>query len=354
MFSMPMSEQKNVVYVGMSGGVDSSVSASLLKEAGFKVVGVFIKVWEPEGLPCTSREDRREAMRVSAHLDIPLVTWDLADQYKEKVIDYMIGEYRAGRTPNPDVMCNKEVKFGLFYDTAMSAGADFVATGHYAQIKDGQLLAGNDTEKDQSYFLWAMRPGILPKVKFPVGHLPKSEVRKLAQKFRLPNADRKDSQGLCFIGKFDFKEFLKETLKPTPGEVLAEDGQIIGTHEGAILYTVGERHGFEIFDTVPRDQPYYVIGKNIADNTIRVSTDPAKTNSVKKEIVIENINWTSGTEPVAGKKYQCRVRYRGELHDCQFVAPGKIIFDKPVTSVAPGQSAVIYDGKILMGGGIIK
>lgn len=340
--------------MGMSGGVDSSVSAALLKKAGFRVIGVFIKVWEPEGLPCTSREDRREAMRVAAHLDIPLVTWDLADQYKEKVIDYMITEYRAGRTPNPDVMCNKEVKFGLFYDTAISAGADFVATGHYTQIKDGKLLMGNDSEKDQSYFLWAMRPGILPKVKFPVGHLPKTEVRKLARKFDLPNADRKDSQGLCFIGKFDFKEFLKETLDPKPGEVSNEDGKVIGTHDGAVLYTAGERHGFDIFDTEPRDEPYYVISKNIPENTIIVSIDPQKTSSSKKEIVIENINWTSGEAPSPDKKYQCRIRYRGELHSCEFVAPDKIVFDKKIAGIAPGQSAVIYDGNVLMGGGIIK
>jgi tRNA-specific 2-thiouridylase len=214
---------KKRVFVGMSGGVDSSVSSALLKKAGFDVTGVFIKTWSPDFMECTWKDERLDAMRVCAKLDIPFITLDLEKEYKEKVADYMIEEYKKGRTPNPDVMCNKEIKFGAFFNWAMSRGADYVATGHYARTlkkKSGEVMlsAGNDDNKDQSYFLWNIKKEHLDKTLFPVGHLEKSEVRKLAKKFNLPTATKKDSQGVCFLGKVDMKDFLEHYIRPKRGE----------------------------------------------------------------------------------------------------------------------------------------
>ena len=196
-------------FVGLSGGVDSSVSAALLKKQSFEVVGVFIKTWHPDFLECNEEEERRDAMRVAAHLDIPFLTFDFEKVYKKEVADYMIAEYRAGRTPNPDVMCNKEVKFGAFLKKALSIGAQYIATGHYAQNKNNKLMKANDPEKDQAYFLWTLNQKQLSKIIFPVGHLKKTEVRKLAKKFNLPVSEKKDSQGICFLGEVDLKKFLK-------------------------------------------------------------------------------------------------------------------------------------------------
>ena len=229
----------------MSGGVDSSVSAALLLQQGYEVVGVFIKVWQAEFLPCSWREERRDAMRIASMLGIPFLTLDLEKEYKEAVVDYMISEYGAGRVPNPDVMCNKYVKFGAFLDFALAHGADFIATGHYAQIQSSvtssqsrakfKLLKGFDKEKDQSYFLWTLTEKELAHILFPIGHLEKGDVRALAHSFGLLNADKKDSQGLCFMGAVDMPEFLKHYLKTTKGDVYDKDGAVIGTHEGAML-----------------------------------------------------------------------------------------------------------------------
>ena len=266
---------KGKVFVGLSGGVDSSVSAALLKEHGYEVVGVFIKVWQPPFLECTWKEDRLDAMRVAAQLDIPFMTFDLEKEYKESIVDYMVAEYKAGRTPNPDVMCNKTIKFGAFLEKAKEMGADFVATGHYAQNveKDGEqyLLKGNDNEKDQSYFLWTLTQAQLKYILFPIGEHKKSEVRKLAEKFDLITATKKDSQGLCFIGKLDMKDFLKEFIEEKRGDVLNTDGAVIGYHDGAVYYTLGQRRGFIITQKTPEDIPYYVVAKDIEQNTITVS-----------------------------------------------------------------------------------
>ena len=236
------------VYLGLSGGVDSGVSAALLKERGYEVVGVFIKIWSPEWLGCTSREDRLDAMRVAAHLDIPFREIDLTEKYKKEVVDYMIHEYKIGRTPNPDVFCNKYIKFGVFFDWAISQGADFVATGHYARVKNEngvfKMLSGKDQNKDQSYFLWTLSQKQLSKTLFPVGDLEKTEVRTLAKGYKLPNAERKDSQGLCFVGPVDVKDFLAQYVPQKTGDVIDEKGNIIGTHQGAFFFTIGERHGF--------------------------------------------------------------------------------------------------------------
>lgn len=345
-------EHSRRVFVGLSGGVDSAVSAALLKQQGYEVMGVFIKAWEPKDIKCTWRDDRRSAMRVAAQLDIPLVTWDLAKPYKEKVIDYCLAEYQAGRTPNPDVMCNKEIKFGLFYDQARKLGADYVATGHYAQAKDGQLFAGRDKTKDQSYFLWTLTPDILQRTLFPVGGLEKREVRKLAKKFKLPNADKPDSQGVCFIGQIDFKHFLKKYLKAKPGKVLNEKGEVIGTHHGAIFHTLGERHGFTITAKTPNDKPYYVIGKDVKKNVLTVSQNPAKTGAAIAEIKLGSINLFDEKKVKDNLKIFARIRHLGELLPAQFVLPNTIKLAKPRTDLAPGQSVVIYGpvGQVLAGG----
>jgi tRNA-uridine 2-sulfurtransferase len=362
---MQKKEQQEKVFVGMSGGVDSSVSAALLKKAGYDVTGVFIKVWQPDFYECTWKEDRLDAMRVAARLEIPFITLDLEKEYKKDVVDYMIDEYKAGRTPNPDVMCNRHVKFGAFFKWATANGGDFVATGHYARTERDnggrvRLLMGDDDNKDQSYFLWTLTQEELSKTLFPVGNLPKPEVRKIAGKFKLPNAEKKDSQGLCFIGKVDMKEFLAHYIMPKKGDVLNETGEAIGTHEGAFFYTLGQRHGFIITKKTPNDAPYYVIAKNTETNTITVSnkTNDGQLSGAAEKIVIKNINWISGVAPVREKKYTARIRYRQQLHECLVSEVGPesavVTFSEPQNAVTPGQSAVIYDGEECIGGGIIS
>ena len=351
--------KKKVVFVGLSGGVDSAVSAALLKQQGYDVVGVFIKTWHPEFLECNEEDERKDAMRVSAFLDIPFLTFDLEKVYKEEVADYMIAEYKAGRTPNPDVMCNKHVKFGAFLNKALAMGADYVATGHYAQNLKGNLVKGNDPAKDQSYFLWALEQNKLSLILFPVGGLPKTEVRKLAKKFKLPVAEKHDSQGICFLGPVDLKEFLKHYIEEKKGDVLNEAGEVIGWHEGSVFSTLGERHGFTITKKSPNDKRYYIVGKDIEKNILVVSTrqDLAE-NSARQGLAVklENTNWVSEI-PTENKKYTAQIRYHGEFLNCQIKVTSKteaeIIFEKPIL-VAAGQSIVAYDGSICLGGGVVK
>lgn len=362
-------KDKGIVFVGLSGGVDSSVSAALLKAQGYDVVGVFIKVWQPDFLECTWRDERRDAMRVAAHLNIPFLMFDFEDVYKKEVADYMINEYKQGRTPNPDVMCNKNVKFGAFLKKAISMGADYVATGHYAQnIYDKKsqtysMLAGADHEKDQSYFLWTLSRKELKHVLFPVGNLKKSSVRKLAGKFGLSTEKKKDSQGVCFLGKLDMKEFLKHYIKEKRGKVLNVKGDVIGTHDGAVFYTLGERHGFTITKKSTHDIPYYIVAKDIKKNTLTVSQSlkdafVEEVRQEKKEVALEKTNWISGTAPEYKKKLKARLRYRQTLEECEvFSAKGSsavVRFKNPQFTASSGQSLVIYDGKICLGGGIIK
>ncbi len=348
-------KNKKTVFVGLSGGVDSAVSAALLKKQGYEVVGVFIKTWHPEFLACNEEEERRDAMRVAAFLDIPFLTFDFEDVYKKEVGDYMINEYKLGRTPNPDVMCNKHVKFGAFLNKAISMGADYVATGHYAQNSKGNLVKGNDSSKDQSYFLWTLGQEQLSKILFPVGGLEKKEVRKLAQKFKLPVAEKRDSQGICFLGPVDLKEFLKHYIKEKKGDVVNEAGEVIGHHEGSVFSTLGERHGFTITKKSPNDKRYYIVGKNIKKNILVVSENQ---NVVRQGLTteIEKINWISEI-PSQEKNYTAQIRYHGEFLPCHVVAIsptyGEVVFAKPVL-VASGQSVVVYDGDVCLGGGVVK
>ena len=346
------------VFVGMSGGVDSSLSAALLKQAGYDVTGVFIRVWSPDFLPCNWKEERRDAMRVAAGLGIPFKTYDFEKEYKKEVVDYMIEEYEKGRTPNPDVMCNRHIKFGSFLKKALKEGADYIATGHYARNIDSKLLMGKDGNKDQSYFLWTLNKKDLSKTLFPIGHLEKDEVRKKAKELNLSTADKKDSQGICFLGKINVKEFLKEYIKEEKGDVLNESGEAIGFHDGSYYFTLGQRHGFTITKKTPDDKPYYVVGKDMKKNTITVSNDILKEGlaSTSKEVEIKNINWISG-EPDLGKAYKARLRYRQDLRDCKIEKKNEkfvIAFDEIQENVTPGQSLVIYDKDICLGGGVIK
>ena len=361
----------------MSGGVDSSVSAAILKRDGYDVTGVFIKTWSPDFLPCAWQEERRDAMRVAAKLKIPLLTLDLGKEYKEQVVDYMIAEYRTGRVPNPDVMCNKVIKFGSFFDFAMNppAGgrADFVATGHYAGIRikpallahghEGEfadrtgfiLTKSSDKDKDQTYFLWTLKQRELSKTLFPIGHLLKSEVRKLAKKFGLPNAEKKDSQGLCFMGKINVKDFLKHYIKESPGLVLNERGEKIGRHKGANFFTIGERHSFVVDKKTSNDRPYYVMDKDLKKNTLIVSNKKNGGGISREEIEVKDVNWNHGVEPNLSKKYSARIRYRQELQVCRICKINKtyrIKFEEGQIA-APGQSAVFYDNDVCLGGGII-
>lgn len=361
-------ERSRRVFVGLSGGVDSAVSAALLKKEGYDVTGVFIKAWTPPGHKCSWKEDRRSAMRVAAVLDIPFITLDLEKEYKKEVVDYMIREYRAGRTPNPDVMCNKEIKFGHFLKWALKRGADFVATGHYARNElmstDYELWEGTDKNKDQSYFLWTLTQNQLKHILFPIGHLQKAEVRKLAKKFGLPQAEKKDSQGVCFLGQIDMKEFLKEFVGTKEGKVLNEKGEVIGKHEGAILYTTGERHGFAVTNKNDKNEPLYVIAKDIKKNTITVASKPhphspsPKGRGLEGEAKLININFIS---KIPDKNLLCRIRYRGEKIPCK-IEKNKVTLNKPCADIASGQSLVLYNarpngssgrGEICLGGGII-
>ncbi len=351
--------KKQKVFVGMSGGVDSSVSAALLKKAGYDVTGVFIKVWQPDWINCTWKEDRLDAMRVAAKLDIPFITLDLEKAYKEEVVDYMIAEYKLGRTPNPDVMCNRYVKFGGFFSWAMKQGAGFVATGHYARIqKDDkgsyELLAGDDDNKDQSYFLWTLTQEQLSKTIFPVGNIEKPEVRKLAKKFDLPNALKKDSQGLCFIGKIDVKEFLSHYLESKKGSVLNEQGEVIGEHDGAFFYTIGERHGFTITKKSPNDEPQYVISKDVEKNIITVSNKSKEgiLPQARTKVKLREVNWNQGKIPENDNLY-ARSRYREKLQKIKIVDEKNVEFENPQSTLSPGQSLVVYKGDVCLGGGII-
>ncbi len=333
-------------------------------------MGVFIKAWEPfdyaQGKPidCNWRDDRRDAMRVAAILNIPFITLDLSAEYKKEVVDYMIAEYRAGRTPNPDVMCNKSIKFGAFFRRARALGADYIATGHYARVRLNektdkyQLLAGVDKNKDQTYFLWTLGQEELAHTLWPVGDLPKEEVRKLAKKFKLPNADKKDSQGLCFIGKLDVKDFLRGFIKAKRGNVLNEKGDIIGEHPGSLFFTIGERHGFTVFKKRPDEKPYYIVAKDAASNTLTVSHNPNLYALVHNEIKLKPVQWISGSSIILSRKYDARVRYREPLKKCRLKkldgGEVKVIFDEVEKFVAPGQSVVIYDGGVCLGGGIIR
>jgi tRNA-specific 2-thiouridylase len=378
-----MSTSRKTVFVGMSGGVDSSAAAYLLKEQGCDVVGVFMKCYNIDGCADADAEDAR---RVAEHIGIPFYAWDFEQEYKDRVVQYMIEGYRAGITPNPDVMCNREIKFGLFLEKALASGADYVATGHYIKIEkstaysktDGgvfKLFEAADSNKDQSYFLWTLGQKQLAHCLFPIGGYQKPEVRDIARRAGLPTAEKKDSQGICFLGKFSLDDFLKQYIPEHRGALITTAGEKIGEHSGAEFYTIGQRHidaDFAFPKTGPTGnggatrKPLYVASKNSITNTVVLaegSDDPAL---YRNEVELTQMNFISGATSFDGEQnssqvvpVRARVRYRQPLSDARLskLENGnyKLAFDKPQKFVAEGQSAVFYgaDGEMLGGGVII-
>jgi len=362
------------VFVGLSGGVDSSVAALLLKNQGYDVVGVHLRCWNKNGC---DEKDAEDAKRVADKLEIPFYVLDMEKEYKERVVDYMIKGYENGITPNPDVACNREIKFGLFLEKALSTGADYVATGHYTRLEAQQitnsksqidrphnlkpktyhLFEAKDKSKDQSYFLWTLTQNQLKHIIFPVGDLTKTEVRKIAKEAGLPTAEKKDSQGICFIGEVTLKDFLEEYLPRKRGNARTTSGEILGTHEGAHFFTIGQRHGLGI----SINEPYYVAGKDTETNTVILATrdDPALK---QKEVTLADVNFVDGDKRQETRDKPldvlARVRYRAPLVKAKLsnLSPAtyNLVFELPQEFVAPGQSAVFYsESGELVGGGII-
>jgi tRNA-specific 2-thiouridylase len=344
------------VYVGMSGGVDSSVTAALLKEQGYDVTGVFMKNWAQDlpGFKCPWREDMADAKRVAVQLGIPFKMYDFQDQYKQKVVDYMIAEYEAGRTPNPDIMCNQEVKFKLFLETALEDGADMIATGHYAKAEEGKLVMAEDQNKDQTYFLYRVTKDALSKTLFPLGGMTKPDVRIKAEELGLITAKKKDSVGICFVGEIGIKEFLQNFVTTEPGSIIEKStSKTVGTHDGALYYTIGQRHGLNIGGGLP----YYVIGKDMAKNEVYVSTNLNDPDLWHSSLVMTNVHWINSV-PEGLDDLTVRVRHRGPLisvKDFTLLEDGNYHLElkDEIRALAPGQSAVLYQNQICLGGGII-
>lgn len=350
--------EKRKVALGLSGGVDSSVAALLLKKQGYDVTAVYMKCWEVKDDGCAADEDKAYALQTAAALDIPFKVLDFQKEYKKKVIDYFYSEYEAGRTPNPDVMCNKEIKFGIFFEWAMKEGFDFVATGHYAGVmqKDGahKLLMGADKGKDQSYFLYRLGQKQLERTIFPLADLTKPEVRKIAQEHSLPSYKRPESMGICFIGEVDIKDFLTKRIKPKKGKVVTSSGEEIGEHDGVWYFTIGQRHGFRLKKYF--GDPLYVLSKDAKTNTLVVGH---RKEALQAEFEVSDLSWISENPFVKNSKLECEVRMRhlGQLIACLVTKAGsgrlKVKLSKKAFGISPGQSAVFYKGKEVLGGGII-
>lgn len=344
----------SVVYVGMSGGVDSSVTAALLKEQGYTVVGVYMKNWTQDlpGMKCPWAEDLADAKRVAVQLGIDFKVFDFEVDYKQKVVDYMIEEYRRGRTPNPDVMCNQEVKFKLFLEAALEDGADYIATGHYARVENGVLKKAQDANKDQTYFLYRVTRHALEKTLFPLGDFEKTDVRHMAEERGLYTATKKDSQGICFVGQIGIREFLSQYVEQTAGKIIDTQTQkVLGQHDGAIFYTLGQRHGLDVGGGLP----YYVVGKDMENNEVYVTTNLNDDTLWRDSLILGDVHWID--EAPAEGVYQVRVRHRAPLIEVTLTYDGDRITLKtktPERAVTAGQSAVIYSGDVCLGGGIVQ
>lgn len=339
-----------VVYVGMSGGVDSSLTAALLCEQGYRVVGVYMKNWTQDmpGMKCPWADDLADAKRVAVQLNIPLKVFDFQKEYKQKVVDYMIDEYKAGRTPNPDIMCNQEVKFKLFLELALKDGADMIATGHYARTKDGVLLRAKDDDKDQTYFLYRVSSEALRHTLFPLGDYTKQEVRRFAKERGLFTAEKKESMGICFVGKVGIKDFLSQYIETTNGSIIdIQTKKKVGEHDGAIFYTIGQRHGLHVGGGLP----YYVVSKDMEKNEVYVSRDLNSASLWKEKTTLTDTHWINDA-PSEDEVYQARYRHRAKLIDCRY-KNGEILFDESQRGVASGQSLVLYSNTVCLGGGII-
>ena len=351
------------MFVGISGGVDSSVSAHLLKEAGYQVEGIFMKNWESDenDTTCPIADDLLDAEIICEQLDIPLRVINFADNYWQTVFSHFLTEYQKGRTPNPDILCNREIKFKAFLDYAKAQGADCIATGHYARLdktnNDVRLLKGLDTTKDQSYFLYALSQMQLKDALFPVGDLEKQTVRHLAKTLNLKTHDKKDSTGICFIGEKKFKQFLSQYLPATPGHIETNKGEIIGTHDGLMFYTIGQRQGLQIGGIKGRAElPWYVAAKDMQRNVLIVVQGEHPL-LYRQSLLATDIHWVAGTPPET-MNLTAKTRYRQTDQACtlkkQDETTYQVLFAQPQRAVTPGQSIVFYDGECCLGGGIIE
>lgn len=367
-------ENKKKVVVGMSGGVDSSVAALLLKEQGYDVTGVFMKNWdeEDESGVCTATFDYEDVVKTCEILDIPYFTVNFVKEYWDNVFEYFLEEYRNGRTPNPDVLCNKEIKFKAFLDFAMKVGADYLATGHYAKVSEDKgtfhLEKGDDRNKDQSYFLCQLNQHQLSKTLFPLGELTKPEVRELAKKHELNTAGKKDSTGICFIGERNFNEFISNYLPAKPGKMMTYDGQEIGKHNGLMYYTIGQRKGLGI-GGVGSGEPWFVAEKDLENNILYVVQGESHEKLFSNGLVAKDFNWIGGKAPELPLKCMAKFRYRqsdrpvtvtsiNNIHEPKeaydrFTSDLELTFDEPQSAITEGQFVVLYQGDTCLGGGII-
>ena len=347
------------VLVGMSGGVDSSVAAALLVQQGYQVTGAYMKNWtlDVPGMQCPWAEDLAYAKRTAVKLGIDFRVYDYQEEYKREVVDYLVDEYLAGRTPNPDIMCNQQVKFGAFLNAALAEGFDFIATGHYARVDADAagaacLLRAADEHKDQTYFLYRLGTEALARTLFPLGDLTKAQVRDLASQLGLPAADKPDSQGICFIGEASIQDFLRQYVEVRPGKIVdADTQQVVGAHEGALFYTLGQRKGLQ----VGGGAPYFVVGKDMERNVVFVSHDDASPRLRSECIVLQDCSWVAGVQPPTGN-FEFRCRHTGDLlpgHlELQGPSDAVVTFEQECERVAPGQSVVVYRDLLCLGGGI--
>jgi tRNA-uridine 2-sulfurtransferase len=364
--------QRTRVVVGMSGGVDSSVAALVLKEQGYDVTGLFMKNWEDDDTDeyCTSRQDLIDAVAVADRIGVDIEAVNFSAEYKERVFNEFLAEYRAGRTPNPDVLCNAEIKFKAFLDHAISLGADHIATGHYAQVREiegrFELLKAEDGTKDQSYFLYRLNQAQLSRTMFPLGAMYKRDVRDIARRAGLPNHDKKDSTGICFIGERPFREFLNRYLPTQPGEMRTPEGELVGKHMGLMFYTLGQRHGLGIggrrrdcADNVGGDgDAWYVAAKDMANNRLIVVQGHDHPSLLSNRLSAVRLSWISGRAPATHWVYGAKTRYRQKDAPCTIpeVSDERCIVDfaEHQWAVTPGQSVVVYESRVCLGGGIIE
>ncbi|MGD8526413.1 MAG: tRNA 2-thiouridine(34) synthase MnmA [Thioalkalispiraceae bacterium] len=361
---MHTASQQHVI-VGVSGGVDSSVAALLLKQQGYQVSGVFMKNWEGDDTEthCAAEDDLADAKAVCEELGISLQGVNFSDQYWDRVFEYFLQEYKAGRTPNPDILCNKEIKFKAFLDYAIDQGADFIATGHYARIsqQDGEyfLLRGKDENKDQTYFLYTLGQKQLAHSLFPVGELDKQEVRKLAEQQQLVTYNKKDSTGICFIGERNFKDFLQRYLPAQPGEIQTADGKLLGRHDGLMYYTLGQRQGLGIGGIKGYEGAvWYVAEKDLINNVLIVVNGHDDPLLYHQQLIASQLHWVSGSPPSLPCQCSAKTRYRQKDAPCSIesIQNGRchVRFKEPQWAITPGQSVVFYDGDKCLGGGIIE
>ncbi len=344
----------DTVVVGMSGGVDSSVTALLLKQQGYRVIGLFMKNWE-EGEECPATHDFADVVRVCEEIDIPYYSVNFVKEYRENVFSHFLEDLKAGHTPNPDILCNREIKFKVFFQKALDLGASYLATGHYSRIQDQQLFKATDSKKDQSYFLYTLRKSILNQVLFPLGELEKSQVREIARTHGLATSEKKDSTGICFIGKRDFRSFLNGYIAYEPGNFENTKGQVIGKHRGVAFYTIGQRKGIEIGGP---GNAWFVVGKDIPRNVVIIEQGADHPSLFAQDLTATDISWVNESPPSFPYPCKAKVRYRQADQSCTITheEAGRfhVHFDRPQRAITPRQSIVFYQGDLCLGGAIIE